>query len=240
MIHLSVNINKIATLRNSRGGHRPDPIVFAKRAIAAGVHGVTVHPRPDERHITLADTYAIAEVVPAHVEYNIEGYPDDRYLAMVKAIRPTQATLVPDPPGVLTSNAGWQADFHRERLQGICSQLREWGVRSSLFMETDKRHILAAKEVGADRIEFYTGPYAEAFAAHKGPESFAIYDACAAYAQSLGLGINAGHDLDLDNLVIFKNLTGLQEVSIGHALICDALDFGFEETIAKYLKAVYR
>ena len=237
MIALSVNVNKIATLRNARGGRRPSVTAFARAALAAGADGVTVHPRPDERHIRTHDVFDLLEVLqdaPEGTEYNLEGYPDPRYLELIRDARPHQATLVPDPPEVLTSNAGWNAVTHRERLRDLIAELHNYGTRVSLFMETDLAQIDAAAETGADRIELYTGPYAEAFLAGQGKTSFAEYARAALHAQSVGLGLNAGHDLDLDNLPLFRDLPGLQEVSIGHALTCDALERGWKATIQAY------
>ncbi|MEM9292956.1 MAG: pyridoxine 5'-phosphate synthase [Acidobacteriota bacterium] len=249
MIHLSVNVNKIATLRNARGGRRPSVPEFAAAALRAGAHGITVHPRPDERHITRQDVFDLIPVIeatsaelpqsaPYRLEYNLEGYPDRRFLDLVKEARPHQATLVPDPPDVLTSDAGWKASAHRELLREVIGELRESGIRVSLFMETELAEIDAAAECGADRIELYTGPFAEAFEAGRGQQAFAPYVAAARHATSAGLGLNAGHDLDLHNLEIFRQLPGLEEVSIGHALTCDALERGWQATVEAYLEAL--
>lgn len=236
MICLSVNVNKIATLRNARGGQRPSVTAFARAAIEAGAHGITVHPRPDERHIRRQDILDLVEVVTeGAVEYNIEGYPDRRYLDLVRLVRPTQATLVPDPPNVLTSDAGWDAAAHQEFLRDIVAELHECGARVSLFLETELSKIDAAAATGADRIELYTGPYAEAHAVSDGEASYAEYARAARHAIDCGLGLNAGHDLDLDNLVRFRDLPGLQEVSIGHALTCDALERGWRASVEAYL-----
>jgi pyridoxine 5-phosphate synthase len=233
MTRLSVNINKIATLRNARGGKLPDVIQFAIDAQRFGAQGITVHPRPDERHITTADCYGLKDVVTT--EFNIEGYPDERYLQLIKELRPAQATLVPDPPGVLTSNAGWDCLQHAAFLQPIITQIKSLGVRVSLFMETDLSQIEKAAQLGADRIEFYTGPYAENYSQNR---ELAVqpYVKAALFAKDLGLGINAGHDLSLENLAYLKKeLCMLDEVSIGHALISDALYLGIENTIQRYL-----
>jgi pyridoxine 5-phosphate synthase len=233
MTRLSVNINKIATLRNARGGKLPDVIQFAIDAQRFGAQGITVHPRPDERHITTADCYGLKDVVTT--EFNIEGYPDERYLQLIKELRPAQATLVPDPPGVLTSNAGWNCMQHAAFLQPIIAQIKSLGVRVSLFMETDLSQIEKAAQLGADRIEFYTGPYAENYSQNR---ELAVqpYVKAALFAKDLGLGINAGHDLSLENLAYLKKeLCMLDEVSIGHALISDALYLGIENTIQRYL-----
>jgi pyridoxine 5-phosphate synthase len=233
MTRLSVNINKIATLRNARGGKLPDVIQFAIDAERFGAQGITVHPRPDQRHITTADCYGLKDVVTT--EFNIEGYPDERYLQLIEELRPAQATLVPDPPGVLTSNAGWDCIQQNEFLQPIIAQIKQLGVRVSLFMETDLRQIERAAQLGADRIELYTGPYAEYYS-HNREKAIEPYVLAALKAKELGLGINAGHDLSLENLAYLKsNLCTLDEVSIGHALISDALYLGIENTIQRYL-----
>jgi pyridoxine 5-phosphate synthase len=233
MTRLSVNINKIATLRNARGGQTPNVLQFALDAERFGAQGITVHPRPDERHITTQDCYDLHERV--QTEFNIEGYPDARYLQLIKDLRPAQATLVPDPPGVLTSNAGWDCIAQATLLEPIIAQIQALGVRVSLFMETDFAQIDKAKALGADRIEFYTGPYAENYAL--GPQAAAEpYRLAALHAHAQGLGINAGHDLSLENLAFLKaSLVALDEVSIGHALISDALYLGIENTIQRYL-----
>jgi pyridoxine 5-phosphate synthase len=233
MTRLSVNINKIATLRNARGGSMPNVIQFALDAERFGAQGITVHPRPDERHITTADCYGLKEVVTT--EFNIEGYPDARYLQLIADLRPDQATLVPDPPGVLTSNAGWNCIENEAFLAPIIDQIKKLGVRISLFMETDAQQIEKAAVLGADRIEFYTGPYAEHFHDNK-ETAIEPYIKAAKVAQALGLGINAGHDLSLENLAYLKkHLCQLDEVSIGHALISDALYLGIENAIQRYL-----
>ena len=233
MTRLSVNINKIATLRNARGGQTPNVLQFALDAERFGAQGITVHPRPDERHITTQDCYDLHERV--QTEFNIEGYPDARYLQLIKDLRPAQATLVPDPPGVLTSNAGWNCIEQATFLEPVIAQIQALGVRVSLFMETDLAQIDKAKALGADRIEFYTGPYAEKYAL--GPQAAVEpYRLAALHAHAQGLGINAGHDLSLENLAFLKaSLVALDEVSIGHALISDALYLGIENTIQRYL-----
>jgi pyridoxine 5-phosphate synthase len=233
MTRLSVNINKIATLRNARGGQTPNVLQFALDAERFGAQGITVHPRPDERHITTQDCYDLHKHV--QTEFNIEGYPDARYLQLIKDLRPAQATLVPDPPGVLTSNAGWNCIEQATFLEPIIAQINNLGVRVSLFMETDLAQIDKAKALGAERIEFYTGPYAEQFTADR-LAAVEPYRRAALHAHALGLGINAGHDLSLENLAFLKaSLVALDEVSIGHALISDALCLGIENTIQRYL-----
>jgi pyridoxine 5-phosphate synthase len=233
MTRLSVNINKIATLRNARGGQTPNVLQFALDAERFGAQGITVHPRPDERHITTQDCYDLHERV--QTEFNIEGYPDARYLQLIKDLRPAQATLVPDPPGVLTSNSGWNCIEQAIFLEPVIAQIQALGVRVSLFMETDLTQIDKAKALGADRIEFYTGPYAENYAL--GPQAAVEpYRLAALHAHAQGLGINAGHDLSLENLAFLKaSLVALDEVSIGHALVSDALYLGIENTIQRYL-----
>ncbi|MEQ8821871.1 MAG: pyridoxine 5'-phosphate synthase [Sumerlaeia bacterium] len=235
MIKLSVNVNKIATLRNSRGGSEPSVVRFAQLAIDAGAHGITVHPRPDQRHIRTQDVYDLKPLIAGDLEYNIEGYPDNRLLTFAEEVRPHQLTLVPDKPGVLTSNAGWDVVRNRRDLKDTIRGLKSFGCRVSLFLETDLRQVEAAAEVGADRIEFYTGPYAEEFAAGQGQAAFERYAAAARKAIEVGLGINAGHDLDLDNLPLMATLPGLAEVSIGHFITRDALLYGWDTTIKKYL-----
>jgi len=231
---LSVNVNKIATIRNARGGNTPNLVQTAIDIELFGADGITVHPRPDERHITLKDTYNLAKVVKT--EYNIEGYPNDRFLNIIAELKPAQATLVPDPPNVLTSNAGWDTIKHYDFLKTVIAKIKKSGVRVSLFIETDAQMIEKAAELGADRIEFYTGPYAENYSIDK-EKAIAPYVESAKVALNCGLAINAGHDLSLDNLKYFKqNIPNLAEVSIGHALISDALYLGLENTVAMYKK----
>lgn len=232
MTKLSVNINKIATIRNARGGDVPSVVQVAIDCERFGADGITIHPRPDERHITTKDVYDLKEVVKT--ELNIEGYPDARFIKIIQDIRPEQATLVPDPPNVLTSNAGWDTKKNFELLKDLVAQLRELGVRSSIFVDTQLETIEYAAKSGVDRIELYTGPFAEEFSANKEKAVQAYFEA-ARYAHELGLGINAGHDLNLENLSFFKNsLPVLDEVSIGHALISDALYLGLENTVQRY------
>ncbi|MEO9483165.1 MAG: pyridoxine 5'-phosphate synthase [Ekhidna sp.] len=234
MTQLSVNINKIATLRNARGGRNPNVIQVAKDCESFGAQGITVHPRPDERHITGRDVYDLNEVVST--EFNIEGYPDDRFMKIIEDIRPTQATLVPDPPDVLTSNAGWDTIKNEKRLTEIISQLKSWGVRTSIFIEPENSLMDGAKKCGADRVELYTEMYASAFNKNR-EEAILAYVDSAKHAYGIGLGINAGHDLDLKNLRYLKErIPFLAEVSIGHALVCDALYYGLENTIQMYLR----
>ena len=232
MTKLSVNINKIATLRNARGGNNPDLIKVAMDVERFGAQGITVHPRPDERHVRYDDVMRLKDVV--RTEFNIEGYPDKRFLEIIKRVRPAQATLVPDPPHVLTSNAGWDTLSHLEMLKDIISELHEYGTRVSIFIDPDKKYFEAAKSTGTDRVELYTEPYAVHFLENK-QAAVKPYVEVAEFARSLGLGINAGHDLDLHNLgYLNESIPFLDEVSIGHALICDALYYGLEKTIHIY------
>ncbi|MEJ6588780.1 MAG: pyridoxine 5'-phosphate synthase [Crocinitomicaceae bacterium] len=232
MINLSVNINKIATLRNARGGDLPNILQFAKDCERFGADGITVHPRPDERHITTRDVYDLESVV--QTEFNIEGYPDDRYMKIIKEVLPMQATLVPDPPGVLTSDNGWNIAKNKKKLVDTIQELKSLGVRSSIFVNADIESMHLAHDVKADAIELYTGPFANNFSID--PEmSVENYVSAAKIANELGLRINAGHDLSLKNLNYFKNqVQFLSEVSIGHAIISDALYLGIEAAIAAY------
>lgn len=236
MTKLSVNINKVATLRNARGGNNPSVVKVAEDAERFGAQGITIHPRPDERHITTQDVYDLKKVVTT--EFNIEGYPDQRFMDIVKEVRPEQATLVPDPPDVLTSNAGWDTHKHRDFLTEVISELKSHGIRTSIFTEPDQKIIEGAAKTGTDRVELYTEMYATGYL--KNPsEAITSYKKAAETAQKLGMGINAGHDLDLNNLAFLKKeIPFLDEVSIGHALICDALYLGLENTIQLYLRAL--
>ncbi len=239
MVKLSVNINKIATLRNARGGNVPDVIKAAADIQRFGAHGITVHPRPDERHIRKSDVYELKKVV--YTEFNIEGYPSKDFMNMIREVKPAQATLVPDPPDVLTSNAGWNTKEHKSFLIDCIAELKEYGVRTSLFISPDEELIRHAKETGTDRIELYTESYASEFSrtSDSGLRTKAItpYVLAAEIGREAGLGINAGHDLSLENLKFFKdNIPWLDEVSIGHALISDALYYGLENTVQMYLR----
>jgi pyridoxine 5-phosphate synthase len=234
MTRLSVNINKIATLRNARGGKNPNVVNVAKDCERFGAEGITIHPRPDERHITTQDVFDLAPIVTT--EFNIEGYPDKRFLDLVKKNKPAQATLVPDPPGVLTSNAGWNTVKNQDFLKEVISELKKMGVRTSIFIETDPKLIEYAAKIGTDRIELYTEPYATNYAKDR-DKAVEPFVKAADIAQKVGLGINAGHDLSLENLKFLKeSIPFMDEVSIGHALICDALYFGLENTIQLYLR----
>lgn len=236
-IKLSVNVNKIATLRNSRGGDLPNVVHAARTCIEAGCHGITVHPRPDGRHIRVQDVLDLASVLT--VEFNIEGYPSPEFLDLVCRVRPTQCTLVPDPPDVLTSNAGWDLKGDVAWLRDVLQRLHDHGVRTSLFLEPDPEQVRQAKKIGTDRVELYTEHYAKMFGTPDGKPVFDTYYRAAQVAQEVGLGLNAGHDLNLENLpFLAQNLPGLQEVSIGHALICDALYRGLHQAVKAYLKAL--
>ena len=238
MTKLSVNINKIATLRNARGGNIPDVVKAAIDVQAFGGEGVTVHPRPDERHIRRQDVYDIREVITT--EFNIEGYPSDEFIALVKKVKPHQVTLVPDPPEAITSNAGWDTITHQSFLKEVIANLKEAGIRTSIFVDTTPGFIENAVTTGTDRIELYTEPYATQFP--DDPEkAVAPFVAAANLADKLGLKINAGHDLSLENLKYFsEKIPFLKEVSIGHALIADALYLGLERTIQLYKKQLIK
>lgn len=232
MTNLSVNINKIATLRNARGENVPDLLKVAADCEAFGADGITVHPRPDERHIRRDDVYRLRPLVKT--EFNIEGNPSDEFIDLVLKVKPEQVTLVPDATDALTSSAGWNVGDNMEFLTSIVDRLREAGIRSSIFVGTDVENIHLAARTGADRVELYTKPYADLYP--KDPEAaVAPFVEAAHAALSAGLGVNAGHDLSLENLTFFhRNIPRLSEVSIGHALICDALYLGLEETIRRY------
>ena len=236
MINLSVNVNKIATLRNARGGDSPDVIEAVQTCIRAGAQGITVHPRADMRHITANDVYQIAEMLS--VEYNIEGDPRPDLLNMVMKVRPNQCTLVPVVPGEITSHNVWDLARDGAQLRPIIQRLNAVGIRVSLFSGTDLHQIDLAKEIGADRIELYTAPYASARSEEDIETEFDLLVKSAEKAASLGLGINAGHDLNLDNLPRMQNLPGLLEVSIGHHLISHALYVGMEQSVRDYRSAL--
>jgi pyridoxine 5-phosphate synthase len=229
---LSVNINKVATIRNARGGNNPDIIKVAKDCEAFGADGITVHPRPDERHIRRADVPALQAVL--RTEFNIEGYPSRDFLDLVLRVRPSQVTLVPDKPEQLTSNSGWDTEKEQLFLRDVLNELREAGIRSSIFIDADVRMAEFAAEAGADRVELYTGPYAHGYATDR-DAAIAPFLETAKRVRQLGIGLNAGHDLSLENLKFFTDvIPWVDEVSIGHALICDALYMGLEATIAAY------
>ena len=232
MTRLSVNVNKIATLRNARGGNVPDLLEFAKKCEEFGADGITIHPRPDERHIRYKDVFDLKEIVTT--ELNIEGYPDKRFIALIAQIKPEQVTLVPDAPNVLTSDSGWDTLKNKAFLTEVVQEIKSYGCRLSLFMNTDLEHIAYCSEIGADQIELYTGPYASAYDQNKN-EAIKDFVSSAKYAQLLNIDVNAGHDLSLKNLKFFREkISFLKEVSIGHALISDALYLGIEQTIKQY------
>jgi pyridoxine 5-phosphate synthase len=241
MIRLSVNVNKVATLRNSRGGSLPSVRDAVAVCLAAGARGITVHPRADERHITRRDVAELAEQLRGKdVEFNIEGDPRADFVDLVVAARPHQCTLVPVVPGEVTSQAGWAESTSPERLTAVIARLHAEGIRVSLFVDPAEAPIRWAKRLGVDRVELFTEPFAKAFASSRqaGRESFEMYAAAATLAHNLGMGVNAGHDLDLDNLTLFRELPHLDEVSIGHALISHALYVGLDRAVRDYLAAV--
>ena len=236
MTKLSVNINKVATLRNARGGNMPDVQRFAVDCELFGAQGITVHPRPDERHIRVEDVYQLKSMITT--EFNIEGNPTDEFIDLVTSVRPTQVTLVPDSPSQLTSNHGWNTKKHLDVLKGIVNQLHASRMRVSIFVDPDPEMVEYALKTGADRVELYTGPYAELY--EKEPQAaIEMYRPAAMKAHELGLGLNAGHDLNLKNLKPFiQAFPWTAEVSIGHAIISDALYLGIQETIREYLNAL--
>lgn len=233
MTRLSVNINKVATLRNARGENIPDVEKFALDCERFGAQGITVHPRPDERHITRRDVYELRKIVTT--EFNIEGYPSDDFIRMVVEVVPEQVTLVPDAPGALTSSAGWNVTENAEFLSAVVTRIRQAGIRTSIFIEADPVQVREAARIGADRVELYTKPYADLYP--ENPETaVAPFVEASAEALRRGIGLNAGHDLNLANLAFFRrSLPLLDEVSIGHAIISDALYLGIERTIREYL-----
>lgn len=237
MTRLSVNLNKVALLRNARNGNQPSVIQAAATSIAAGAHGITVHPRPDQRHIRPSDVHELAAFLTQHpgIELNIEGNPFPEFVDLVRAVRPTQCTLVPDSPSALTSDHGWDLARDDSRLAPLIAELRALGIRVVLFMDYDSTDWSLARQLGADRVELYTAPYAVAQARGEGAPMLRAYASAAAHAQRVGLGVNAGHDLSLANLAGFCTIHGILEVSIGHALIADALQFGLGHTVRAYL-----
>jgi pyridoxine 5-phosphate synthase len=238
-VRLSVNVNKVATVRNSRGGKVPSVLDAARVVVEAGARGVTVHPRADERHITRADTRELARAFAGQfgpaLEYNIEGDPRPDWVDLVCETKPQQATLVPVTPGEVTSHAGWAPREHEALLRATIKRLKSNGIRASVFVDPDLHAIDWAKEVGGDRVELYTEPFARAFEQGEGTRSFDGYVRAAEHAHSLGLGINAGHDLDLENLVLFRTLPHLDEVSIGHAIVSRAIFHGLAHVVREYL-----
>lgn len=237
MTKLSVNINKLATLRNARGGNVPNLLTATEDIERFGAQGITIHPRPDERHIRYQDARDLKKVVTT--EYNIEGNPNQKFIDLVLAVKPTQVTLVPDAVDAITSNAGWNAIKHQDYLKDIILTFKQAGIRTSIFIDPVAEQIKAAATTGTDRIELYTEAYAVGFAKGEQAAAVAPYIAAASLAKELGLGINAGHDLSLENTAYFKqSLPHLDEVSIGHALICESLYLGLENVIPMYLKAL--
>lgn len=238
MPNLSININKFATLRNARGGNLPNLVQVALDCQRFGAEGITIHPRPDERHITRQDVYDLKQVITT--EFNIEGNPNPRYMDLIRTVLPTQATLVPDGEDVLTSNAGWNTVKHAAFLKDIIRELKDLNIRTSIFIDPIPEMIEAAAQIGTERIELYTEAYAKHFSKNK-VEALKPYKTAARLAHELDLGVNAGHDLNLINLNYLKTeLPNLLEVSIGHALICDSLYYGLQNTIGMYLKALDR
>lgn len=233
MTKLSVNINKVATIRNARGGNNPDVLKVAVDCEKFGAQGITVHPRPDERHIRYQDVRDIKPLITT--EFNIEGNPIDKYIKMVLEVKPTQVTLVPDADNQITSNHGWDTVANKGFLTDVIGQFKEAGIRTSIFVDAEPKMVEAARMCGTDRIELYTEPYAAGYEANR-EEAIKPFVEAAEVAREVGLGLNAGHDLSLQNLTYFhQNIPWLDEVSIGHALICDALYFGLEDTIKRYL-----
>lgn len=232
MTKLSVNINKIATIRNARGGDVPNVCQVALDCERFGAEGITVHPRPDERHIRYADVLELRPILAT--EFNIEGYPTSDFIQLVKSVQPHQVTLVPDPPEALTSSAGWDTVKHLDFLKKVVSDFQSVGIRVSIFVDTDLENIASAAKTGTDRVELYTEPYATDYPKDR-EKAVAPFVAAAKLAQQLGLGLNAGHDLSLENLsYLYQQIPWMEEVSIGHALIADALYLGLEETIRQY------
>lgn len=241
MTKLSVNLNKIALLRNARNIGIPSVMRAARTCVKAGAHGLTLHPRPDERHARERDVYELAELLrdAPNVEFNIEGNPFPKFMEIVRAVKPTQCTLVPDSPEAFTSDHGWNVREDDSRLKPVIEELKGLGIRVSLFMDADSPDIELAKELGADRIELYTEPYAAAFGSDEAETVFEQFRRAALKAHSVGLGVNAGHDLNLDNLGKFCSIPNVLEVSIGHALISDALELGLTDAVGAYLKILW-
>lgn len=236
MTQLSVNINKIALLRNSRGRDFPSVLKFARRCLELGAHGITLHPRPDQRHARYRDVEELAPLVAEFgAELNVEGNPTPEFLDVVLSMRPHQCTLVPDDPGQLTSDHGWDLSREEAPLRAVIARLRGQGIRTSLFVDYDYPHIELARAFGADRIELYTEPYAERFGTAESDRMVAAFADAARRAQAAGLGVNAGHDLNLENLPAFLTIPGILEVSIGHALIAECIEHGIEHVIERYV-----
>jgi pyridoxine 5-phosphate synthase len=243
MTRFSVNLNKFALLRNARGTNTPDLLAIARRCLAAGVHGITVHPRTDQRHVKYGDVVDLDRLVRQHpgVELNVEGVIDDSLLDLVEQVRPVQCTLVPDAPDQLTSDHGWQVGEHEEDLRKVVDRLHRQGIRVSLFLDPEPRQAAPARAIGADRVELYTHSFAAAFGTAEQATVTAAFRDTAVAAQQAGLGVNAGHDLSLRNLeTLLREVPNVLEVSIGHAFICECFDFGLESTIARYLEIIQR
>jgi pyridoxine 5-phosphate synthase len=240
MTKLSVNLNKFALIRNSRDTDNPNVCGMALRAIQAGVHGITVHPRPDQRHTRYSDVEDLSRLTGSHpdVEFNVEGNPGADFLEIVGRTRPDQCTLVPDAPDQLTSDHGWDLDQDAEKAKPVVKQLQDLGIRVSLFMDPVAEQIDIARSIGADRVELYTEPYARAFGTDAEDEVWGRFETAASHATSIGLGVNAGHDLNLRNLPRFLTIPGILEVSIGHAIVVESFDHGLEDTIRRYLEIV--
>jgi pyridoxine 5-phosphate synthase len=241
MTKLSVNINKVALLRNARGRNFPNVAAFATRCLVLGAHGITLHPRPDQRHARYSDIAELKMVCQAHgAELNIEGYPEPRFLSEVIQAKPAQCTLVPDSPGQLTSDHGWDLRQHASLLRSVCTDLRAAGIRVSVFVDADNPELELSRELGADRIELYTEPYAAAYDTAADSDILESYRDAARRAQRAGLGVNAGHDLSLENLGAFLQIPNILEVSIGHALIVECLELGLPTVIGRYLEILGR
>jgi len=237
MTKLSVNINKIALLRNSRGRDFPNVVEFAKKFIALGVHGITVHPRQDERHITIQDVLDLSQIMPSGgaIEFNVEGYPSEDFLRLVEEVKPAQCTLVPDAPDQLTSDHGWDLTLHSEWLNKICSRLNSKGIRTAIFLDPSLEQVELVPSTAANRIELYTESLATAYGTKEFGGVIETFKAAAARAQDLGIEVNAGHDLDLNNLSHFLKIKGIEEVSIGHVLMVECIELGMNTVIDKYL-----
>ena len=239
MTQLSVNINKIALIRNSRGRNFPDVDAFARRCLEFGAHGITLHPRQDQRHARYSDVHSLQKVCQDfRRELNVEGYPNAEFLEVVKAVRPAQCTLVPDAPGQLTSDHGWQIAANQVMLTDVIADLKMHGIRVSVFMDVDSDEFALAKQIGVDRVELYTEPYAERFHESDIADVLARFKSAAERAQALGLGVNAGHDLNLENLGAFLSIPNILEVSIGHALVVESLELGLETVIHRYVELI--
>ncbi|MEZ5412773.1 MAG: pyridoxine 5'-phosphate synthase [Opitutaceae bacterium] len=241
MTNLSVNINKIALLRNSRGRNYPDVVAFSARCLELGAHGITLHPRQDQRHARYSDVEALQQLCAERgVELNVEGYPSEEFLDVVTRFKPAQCTLVPDAPGQVTSDHGWDLAGQKDFLLESLKRLRDAGIRSSLFVDYDAPNIELAKELGANRVELYTEPYAADFGTARQAATFAGFQTAADKARRAGLGVNAGHDLSLDNLGTFLATPDILEVSIGHALVVECIELGLETVIGRYLEIIKR